>query len=356
MIELMTQAQIDADPDAWLAARRELITASEAADLMNLVDEDGDPESFGTPAKVYWRKVLPDADEQRIEWRVGHHFEKLGAELYAERHPEVALTQRGLCVDDELPWLGATYDRIAETADGRLIPIEFKQSQTRRGFGVPPWGEIPTRIKVQVLLQARVAGAAEVRVPVIFTGARYQLDVFVVEIDDEALADIDAIIAAITAFRDDHLLPRIPPPPDWRPVTTDALRWAYRFADDRQVRITRRLARRVQSSWFGLKAAERRWGQAQNDVRAALGTATSAVDRDGHLIAARSVYTPRRVDLAKLRAEYPDVAAECTVDGKQVDKLLVKRQRHAAPGPAGRAGPAPSPQPPAQPDPPSPTA
>ena len=339
MKELLTQDEIDADREAWKLARRGLITATDIPSILGLIDPADDPDdldkpaSFGTPWSVYADKVLGDEEvpdaETAMRYRVGHHYEALAADWYAEHHPEVEFTQAGLCVDDDLPWLACTFDRLAVTADG-VVPIECKSSATGKGFRNAPYGDVPPRILAQALIQARIARARQVRIPVVFV-PHGPVRTWIINIGPGEMDDIEAMIVAALAFREDHILPGTPPPVDWRAPTTLALKRAYRNMDEgASVRIPVRLARRYRAAKRGHDLAKRRLGQAENEIRERLGHAQIAVTGDGPFpekVAARSVYTPDRIDLERLRDQFPDVADACTVPGKTVDKLLLKHPR-----------------------------
>jgi predicted phage-related endonuclease len=320
--EIMSQAQIDADPAAWLEARRSLITATDMVGILSAAD-------YTSPWKVYAEKTTGMQLEDTYAMFFGRHNESAIADLYAGRYPQVCarylpegheLHQAGLCVSDDHDWLGATFDRLEEPSGA---VIEIKSWRTRDGFGTPPHGEIPLRMHIQCLVQAAVRGADLVKLVVAFDD---RISVYWVVVDDNAREDIAYFIGRARAFREDHLLPRRPPPVDGRPVTAMALKSVHSAVEvETRAVVPKRL-------WTAaLKARQRRdaaveaYGLAVNRIAAMQGDAALSVTRDGDRVLQRSQSWPKRVDLKKLRAEYPEVAAACTVTSADPEiKFLLK--------------------------------
>jgi len=343
MMTLMTGDQVAADPEGWHTYRRAGITASEIASVMGI------PTAYGTPSTVFWGKVDPEPGRDSIRFRVGHHMEPFIADELARDDPALHLADGGLWASVDRPWMMATFDRLGWrcdrcTSDGRrggghatdwpppgaaVMPVQMKTANARQGegwrWGEPPDGEIPGHYLAQVAWEMAVSGAAEAVLPcLIMPGG--PLLVYRVVRDDELEADIAAMIRAA-----EDMLRRVreydPPPVDWRPETTAALRRVYREATEERVRIPVELAERWRAAKRAVKLAEQRAGLAENEIRHRLGHALTAVTGTGEaeaVVARRSLYTPRRLDLDRLRREAPEVAAEFTAPGGQVDKLLLK--------------------------------
>jgi putative phage-type endonuclease len=345
MTALLTAGEVTADPAAWHAARRRGITASEIAAVMGI------PTAYGTPSTVFWGKVDPEPGRDSIRFRVGHHMEPFIASELARDDPALHLAAGGLWASVDRPWMMATFDRLGWrceqcASDGRrggahsgvvsapppwaaVMPVQMKTANARQGegwrWGEPPDGEIPGHYLAQVAWEMAVSGAAEAVLPcLIMPGG--PLLVYRVVRDDELEADIAAMIHAA-----EDMLRRVreydPPPVDWRPETTAALRRVYREATEERVRIPAELAKRYAAAKRAAKLAEQRVGLAENEIRFRLGHALTAVTGTGEaqrVVARRSVYTPRRLNLDRLRKEAPLTAAEFTEPGAQVDKLLLK--------------------------------
>jgi putative phage-type endonuclease len=336
MMTLMTGDQVAADPAGWHAYRRAGITASEIAAVMGI------PTAYGTPSTVFWGKVDPEPPGDSIRFRVGHHMEPFIESELARDDPGLHLFGGGLWASTARPWMMATFDRLGTRCSdvaasvisggcGHVMPVQMKTANARTGegwrWGEPPDGEIPGHYLAQVAWEMAVSGAAEAVLPcLVMPGG--PLLVYRVVRDDELEADIAAMIHAA-----EDMLRRVaaydPPPVDWRPETTDALRRVFRNVTEEQVRIPRELARRYRAAKRAAKLAGQRVGLAENEIRHKLGNAAAAVipgaeGEPPEVIARRSVYRPRRVDLELLRRDHAEIAAACTVEGRQVDKLLLK--------------------------------
>jgi hypothetical protein len=311
MIELMTQAQIDADRPAWLAKRRELITGTDIALIAGADPDHG-------PVSVYHDKVTGISRADSWAMLLGRVDEQALAEVYAGLHPDIhpgylpagqELHQLGLCVHEDRLWQGATLDRV-RLPDG--VVVEFKTSVKRGEFGEPPHGDLPLRSLIQALWEGTVTGAPLVEVVVLLRpfGPFWR---FFVPMTGDVLEDAAFFTSRAAEFRERYLLPRVAPPADWRPGTTDALKRLYRHVEDAErVVVPKRL------HVAALRAAQRR-RDAENAERAARnaiaelqGDAAWSVLRDGTRVMQRSPSWPRRVNLDLLRSRYPDIADECT--------------------------------------------
>lgn len=323
MIEVLTQQQINANPAEWLHARRSLITGSDVAAICRVRSPGGDIGRHSSPTSVYWSKVEGDAAPDALAMKMGRHFEAFVADWYASTYPDVRLEDRGLCVHDDRPWQGCTFDRI----DARTgYPVEIKTSVPRDGFGEPPFGQIPGRYLVQALWQADISGADQVVIPVMFL-PHGPFRVFWVIVDDDAREDLAVMRERVKAFIAEHLVPRRPPPVDWSEATTKTLRRLHsRVEADTEVKIPASLRDRGYAMLRAKAAVERREAQIKNEFRNRMGGAQRAVDADGVTVARRTESWPRRVDLELMRVRHPVEVAECTVrkDDPQVSLTLVK--------------------------------
>jgi predicted phage-related endonuclease len=321
MIELLTQKAITASPAQWLEARRSLITGSDVAAILGVKNPNGGEGTYSSPTSVYWNKVEGDAGPDALQMKLGRHFEAFVADWYAETYPAARLEDRGLCVHPERTWQGCTFDRI-DTVTGN--PVEIKTSVPRDGFGDPPYGSIPGRYLVQALWQADIAAAKQVIIPVMFL-PHGPFRVYWVDVDADALEDLDVMRARARSFIDDHLIPRRPPPVDWAAATTRTLRRIYSQLEvGTQVKIPAGLAERAGRMLAAKAAVERREELLKNEFRVRMGSAQLGV-RDGLVIARRSESAPSRVDLDEARTKFPLEIAECTHKGDpQVSLTLVK--------------------------------
>ena len=315
MIELMTPAQIAADPARWLTLRRQVITASDVASICGVPGRPG-------PAAVYWHKIAGQIAEEddNIAMRVGRVLEQLVIDMYAERNPAAKLVDRGLCVHDRRRWQACTFDRIDEATGW---PIEAKTSVPQDGFGDPPHGKIPARMLVQTLWQCDIAGAAQARLPVLLLPHGPFKVYWIDATTADAQEDLAMMRERVLAFIRDHLEPQKPPPVSWDERTTDILKKMHVNAElDAVVTMPNHVRDLVARSVVAKVRAKHLAGLAENVIRERLGPAATALDRDGRVIAKRSLSVQRRVNVEDLRERFPDAAQACTTE-KPTDSLRV---------------------------------
>lgn len=142
---------IAAGSPEWLAARRELITATDIAAIVGV-----DPwRSEGDVARA---KLSGETVEPSIPMRVGSHLEPLIAELWAEREGIGVERWGELVVHPELPWAGATPDYRA--ADGRIVECKWSATPSRWRDGLPQEYEAQVRWQLGVTRAERATVAA----------------------------------------------------------------------------------------------------------------------------------------------------------------------------------------------------
>lgn len=310
----MSQQEIDADRDRWLAARRYMVTASEIAAVVGVA-----PPEYGSAWKVYAAKTTGEHYDGDTDATLrGTHLEGYVADRFAaDRKGDLRLAPGGLYQSVARPWQGATFDRLAypagDAAPWAPFPVEIKTSATTEGWGEPGTSEIPLQYRAQCLWEMDVAGAAVVLVPCLFI-ASWKLSVYRLDRDDDAERDIIAMRAEAQDF-----LRRIednnPPPVDWSPATTAALKARYQAEPDGEAAIPVKLARRYRAARLAKIAAEQRLGQAVNEMLAlagdakylTIGTNSNATGR-GERVAVRHRYPRTSYDHGHLRDNYPDAA------------------------------------------------
>lgn len=296
MTAVLIPTQTEAD---WLAARRNGITASEIAIVMSLA-----PDDWPSPFSLYHQKLgdLPAADDS-LSMRVGRHFESLVCDLFAEQHPEFAVTGdgRALYRHPDRPWQMATPDRLAfedkchdcgqpgcPWAHQPVAAVESKTSAAYDGWGEDGSDEIPVHYRCQALWQMDVMGVTTVYVPCLFTHSR-KLRVYEIGRDAEAEADLKLMREEAESFMS-RIARRDEPDVDWRPATTSALKTLNPGIEDRDVTVKAQLARSYRAAIRRFREAERRKDEMTNRMFQAIGTGRRALDPDGQVVATRQVY------------------------------------------------------------------
>ena len=163
-------ANADKDRDGWLAARRELVTASELPIIMGLVD-------WETPLGLWQRKLglKPEPDE-REAWDWASEMEEPIARWFASKTGRVVTRSQDLVRNEQWPWLAATLDYETWAPEDQatldlgpyLGPLDVK---TRRAKG-EVWDDgVPDYYAPQYEAQGRITGAGGATAAVSIWGA-----------------------------------------------------------------------------------------------------------------------------------------------------------------------------------------
>ncbi len=157
----------DDDREGWLALRKTMLTASDAAALFGVdprkdaltvyadkVTERKAPEDVGIDSPMWWGKVLEQPILSSVAAYHGWDYHRGGALLRSRKHP----------------WLGCTLDAEFDRGQG-WEDMEGKTSQVPMGWDEDA-GEMPTKILIQVQHQLLVTGAQRALVFALLQGAR----------------------------------------------------------------------------------------------------------------------------------------------------------------------------------------
>jgi len=282
---ILTEEQVAQDRDAWLEVRRNTIGASDIASIM------GVPGAYGTPTTVYWSKVQGDTQPPTLGMELGIFLEEFVARKLQEVRPAWEIRPGGLYVNEQRPWMSATFDRLLlldGPTDGEMVaPAQIKTASTTEGWGQDGTDDIPVHYLAQGLWEMAVGGFRRVIFPVLFLQAR-QLRLYEIPWDEDAEKDVQVMLGEAEGFRE-RILAEKPPPVDWRPVTTSVLKRVYSCTEDREVVITDEFEEDLRYAKEAYASAKQGYGLMENRLRAQMGTAARAVTADGRVVATRSI-------------------------------------------------------------------
>lgn len=282
---VMTEDQVAEDRDGWLQVRRNTIGASDVASIM------GVPGAYGTPTTVYWSKVQGDTQPPTMAMELGIFLEEFVARKLHDLRPQWEIRPGGLYVNEQRPWMSATFDRLlllGSSAEGEMIaPAQIKTAYSSDGWGADGTDDIPVHYLAQGLWEMAVGGFRRVIFPVLFMQAR-QLKIYEIPWDEDAEKDVLVMLSEAAGFRE-RILAEDPPPVDWRPVTTAALKRVYAYTEDREVIVTDEFEMDLRDAKQAFTAAKENYGLWENRLRAHMGTAARAVVPDGRVVATRSI-------------------------------------------------------------------
>jgi putative phage-type endonuclease len=288
----------------WLAERRHGIGGSDAAAVCGL-------DRWRSPFEVWLDKTGTFIDDtaatEAMRW--GQLLEPvIAGQLDGVDIVEVPW----MLAHPSHPWMLADVDRVAfDTADvERLDPgvVEVKTTSLRNA---PAWEEgPPAPVICQGMHYLAVTGHRWLLAAALIGGQR--LVTHRVERDDELIDDLLTIEARFWA----DVEAKRPPEPDGSKATTALLGRLYEVEPDRVevvelAEVDATLAALASAKERERSAAEDR-ATAENALKVRMGSAELLVDTDNRPIARWPAITASRVNVERLRAEYPDVAAAVT--------------------------------------------
>lgn len=191
---------------AWLAKRK--IGSSDVGAILGF-------NRYASVLKVYNDKVNPEASTYSIRQAAGLYLEPFICNIYKQLYG-IELQKHPFLVHPELDWLTATVDRVG-IIDGEEVIHELK---TVESYEESEWGEqftdqVPFGYYLQALQQMFVTGIRTVRILALFRLT--ELRVYVIHYREDVA---EPVIARLRTFWFDHVLKRVPPPPDYAHADT----------------------------------------------------------------------------------------------------------------------------------------
>jgi putative phage-type endonuclease len=162
--------------DAWLAARREHVTATDLPVLLGI-------SPWKCEQDLADEKTSGNGAESTLKMRVGSALEDLILAAYSEQTGRKARRVRGFWESAVVPWAAASPDA---TAAGRLVELKWSGSRSRFASG------LPEDVEAQVQWQLMVAEGVEADVAALTVGDD-EVRIFTVHADAEMQAHFVAI-------------------------------------------------------------------------------------------------------------------------------------------------------------------
>jgi len=270
----------DVDREAWLAARRKGIGASEIAAVLGI-------SPWESPFSLYWRKVEGWDFEPSAEMEWGNRLEPAVAQKYADAHPEYELGDGHLEEHPFQPWMLATPDRYVWLTENPTLDIsgllELKTAHSGDGWGEPGTSDIPVYYRAQVLWQMAVVDVDWADLAVLIGGSDYRE--YTVFRDDK---DIAVMVEAGRRF-----MARIeagdPPPLDDHHATLATVKRLHPDLDDTEAQIPPDIAAGYRRACAMERTAKRVKARYETRLRDAMGRARKATS-GGTFVASRSIY------------------------------------------------------------------
>lgn len=274
MSDLLTA---DTNRDAWLAARRKGIGASEIAAVLGI-------SPWESPFSLWWRKVQGWDYEPSAEMEWGTRLEEAIATKYMDAHPDYAVCPGHLEHHPIHDWMMATPDRYIWDRPRVEVSglVELKTAHSADGWGEPGTADVPVYYKAQVLWQMAVIGVEWADVAVLIGGSDYRE--YHIPYDR---ADVDVMYEAGRRFM--HRIETGDPPPiDDHQATLAAVKRLHPDLDDETVEVDASIAegyRRAVAMEFKAKRLKQRY---EIRLREAMGSAHRA-ESGGRKVATRVI-------------------------------------------------------------------
>jgi putative phage-type endonuclease len=321
----MEQTTIDRNRVGWHSMRREGITASEIPAVLGIANAE-----YSSAFDLFYTKQTGQSFQHDTEaMALGTFMEPYIADRFAAEHDYLTVLDGGLYCNEDRPWQMATFDRLAVDRDklgialdvipssayvySQAMPVQIKTSATYDEWGEPGTRNIPAPYLAQTIWEMDVQDAQTAFVPVLFWATRHVVT-YVIERDNDIEADIDVMRVEAAGFLD-RLRRDDPPPIDWSPATTRALKAIHPDIADTSVSIPLGLARRYRRARLAKAAAKQRLGQVENEIRGRMGGAKYAVVKSmgaEHRVLSRSQFPRDTIDVNRLRQVHPKIAKEMT--------------------------------------------
>lgn len=332
-VELLAPFETTPDNPTWHELRRQGVSASEIAAVMGL-------SKWASPFSLYWQKINGWDTEGNEDMSTGTFLEPTIADWFAATYPERGITCRaGLYAHPDRPWQLATPDRLlylrCSTCGGRggfgmdvcsdcmtagycgddlTALLECKWvAHSWDGWGEPGTDEVPVYYRAQALWQLDTLGVDEVHVAALGPGG---FRAYLVRRDEDDLALMRAAGAEFMR----RLEAGEPPELDGHDATIGALKRLHPDLGDGEVTLPFSVALNYRKARTALKEAEAEADRQEALIRSYLESDFNRAVYNGRLIASRSVFEQQRIDIKRLRAEHPEIAAQY-VRTTTVDKL-----------------------------------
>lgn len=284
---------LNTDREEWLYQRRMGIGGSDAAAIVGL-----DP--YRSAYQVYCDKagILCEREDNEA-MRQGRDFEQYVAGRFCEAAGKKVQRCNYILAHPDHRFLIANVDRVV-VGENAVLECKTTSVYNRSDFRS---GDIPPNYYVQCVHYMMVTGAEKAYLAVLVLNRAFHW--FGIERNED---EINALMAAETAFWNDHVLPRREPAPDGSERAGEVIRRLYGIGSDDEVvelaGFDSRI-RRYRELGDLIRKLETEQEQIKQEIQAEMKTATVGRSREA------TVYwrncTRSGVDSRRLKSEAPDV-------------------------------------------------
>lgn len=300
-------------PEA-IARRRHTIGASEAAAVLGL-------SPYATPADIYFAKVIGEKPKNTSSTEAGDFLE-VGILDRAEAIHGPIKRQCFAAALDPFAFLSATSDALIvgkrEGIEAKTCGItHYAKREELDQWGEEDTDEVPVHYLIQCQHQAFVHGLDRVWLHALIGGRGFRR--YLIERDESLIA---SIVGKLGAFWTDHVLAKVPPGNASTPLEIlkgrEPVAGKSAVLDESQVLAV--------EEWEAAKARCKESDAAKEEAEAkmleAIGDINFGELPDGRTLK-RQAQSQTRIDLERLRTEYPAIAAQLTVRSMKAPQVSI---------------------------------
>ena len=301
----MTKANNNEFLDQWLKERQTYLGGSEIGAIVGV-------NSYKTPLDIYFSKVgeLEQTElSEAAKW--GTRLENVIAEVYAEKTGKRVWEEKKVIRHKDYPFLAANIDRWVED---REYILECKTAGFMRA---KEWGseeyteDIPSAYYAQVAWYAAICNVARVDIAVLIAGQDFRIYTYNKDPEFEA-----NLIQAGINFWKNHVEKKIPP----AAVNIDDLNMLFPQSHDKAIcadGYTDALIWGLTSLKEEEKSLAARIDTLKFKIQDFMQDNDTLLDRNGKKLVTWKTCNPKtRVNLEKLKSNYPEVFDACLVESK----------------------------------------
>ena len=274
--------------------RRKGIGGSDVAAIAGL-------NPWKTPLQVWKEKVLGDTVEENAAMSWGTKLEPLVLDTYAQQ-TGATLRKRDMVLADG--WRMANVDAEA-VLDGNTYVVEAKTARTDKGWGQAYSDDVPDHYACQGQWYCDVLGLDRVDFAVLIAGSDFRIYT-----QRKIPLVVNQLRTLAERFWHENVLKEIPPDPVTAAEANDLWRKStgrsVTLPEDVVIAINNRKAYRDQ-----IAQLEQQIEEAELALKRAMQDADTAVDSAGKVVATWKTQVSRRLDTARLKAQYSSIYEEC---------------------------------------------
>lgn len=291
----MIKKQYTADHDEWLKLRSQYIGGSDAAAVIGL-------NPFTSPFALWMEKTGQKPPfEGNLATKVGTYLEDFVAGLFEEQTGKKVRRENATIFNTDYPWAVANVDRLIVGEDAGLEIKTVSSLSTRLFKGT----EYPPRFYCQACHYMAVTGKPMWYVAVLIGNSDFK--VFEIPRDEDEIA---ALMQAEKDFWENHVVPKIAPPPDGQEPTDESIKILYPESDGESMSLFGRdsLLDRYFDLADQIKELQRQQDEIKQTIQLDMGDTETALADNYKVI--WKTQTRSTFDAKKFTADHPDIKTD----------------------------------------------